>query len=64
MLTQKQSGYIRELIKNTQICLKFEWNRVKKEACGDSYSQKDQQRDIRQLIKNYEKCDKIIIRQL
>ena len=63
-ITQKQSSYIKELIKNTQICLKFEWNRVKKEACGDPYSKEDQQDDMKQLFKDYEKNDRKIIRHL
>lgn len=63
-IIQKQSRYIKELIKNTQICLKFEWNRVKKEACGDPYSKADQQEDMKQLFKDYEKNDKEIIQHL
>lgn len=59
-VTQKQSSNIKELIKNIQICLKFEWNRVKKEACGAPYGKEEQQDNIRQLFKEYEKYDKKI----
>lgn len=60
-LDERLAKYARQTIIDTQVCLKFEWIRVKKEAAGESYTKEDQQRDKKTLYKNINAAYKDII---
>lgn len=55
------SKYAREAIIDAQVCLKFEWNRVKKEALGEKYPKIQQKIDKDILYRNIKKAYSDII---